>query len=194
VRLRFAIVAVVHACSFSSRNDHRPVDAPGDVADASSDAAIDAAAIDAAIDANATCSLSGLQCPAGSIAKLVPAACSDRAAYSCWVGCRDGGLFTWTEAEAACVAWGGHLGWFDSANEETCVRNTINGAIWLGIQQLGNQSQTNTGWIVIAKGTAGSPTTSTWWRTAPSNARSRRCRSRRRAGTTSCARPACCHA
>jgi hypothetical protein len=64
----------------------------------------------------------------------------------CWIGCRDGPLISFADAAMFCASWGGRLGWINSAAEEVCLRQTINGAIILGLTQAAGQSATDSGW------------------------------------------------
>lgn len=165
MRREVAVLALLAACKFApattgvdaiggdddngSRLVDGAIDAPGD-------AALDSAGEDAPPDSGVlqACSTTGLVCPAGAQARVIPASCSIVAGNgACWVGCTNGGTFTRDVAEQACAGWGGHLGWINSATEETCLRATINGAIWLGLTQAPGQASPGAGWTWLGLGT-----------------------------------------
>jgi hypothetical protein len=129
------VLVVLAACSFKS-----PVADDGPTADAApDDAAIDAAPF--------VCSFPGVQCPGNQ--PLVMLTCGVPA--ECWVGCVNGDLQTFAQAMQFCTNLGMTIGAFDSAADETCVRNAgINGSIMLGITQLANQLNPDEGWIRLS--------------------------------------------
>lgn len=131
------------ACSFGSPADPRS-DAPdGDAPPA------DAAEVDAAADAAPfVCDFPGVQCPGGQPLQML-GACARSG--ECWVGCVNGAAQTPAQAMAFCQDLGMKLGAFDSAADETCVRNAgINGQIMLGITQRPDQANDDEGWIRIS--------------------------------------------
>ncbi len=134
----------VASCSYdapaSQHADAPAVDAASDAIDAPIDAMIDASAF--------TCNVTGIQCPGGQ--PLRKLACGQP--EECWVGCRDGDVVAPGTAEGYCEALSMHLGAFDSAADEQCVRTVLDGAIILGITQLAGQLTPKDGWIRIADG------------------------------------------
>ena len=134
-------MVVLGGCSFQL-GASMPIDDAAPIDAVVIDTAIDAP-IDAAIDAPpGVCSTAGLTCPSGTTPRLIP--CGP--AGGCWVGCRDGGSIDHAAARNLCTTWGGELGWINSAQEESCLRMTIDGAIGLGLVQPANQALPLTGW------------------------------------------------
>jgi hypothetical protein len=116
------------ACSFNSPAQDPSSDAP----------AADAAPF--------ACDFPGVQCPGGQPLRVL--ACGPPG--ECWVGCVNGDAQTPVQAMQFCTNLGMTIGAFDSAADETCVRNAgINGSIMLGITQLADQANDDEGWVRI---------------------------------------------
>jgi hypothetical protein len=135
---------VLAACSFHApAGDHDAAPSPG--IDAPPDAAADAAATS---DAGPfVCDFPAVQCPGNQPLRILPCGPTGE----CWVGCVNGDVLTPAQAMQFCTNLGMTIGAFDSAAQETCVRNAgINGSIMLGITQLPNQANDDEGWVRIA--------------------------------------------
>ena len=141
-------LGVLAACSFGSPGLDPSDDVPGGGDAPAADAAEPDAPPDAAIDAGPfTCDFPGVQCPGNQPLRIL--ACGQPG--ECWVGCVNGDVQTPAQAMQFCTNLGMTLGAFDSAADETCVRNAgINGAIMLGITQLANQANDDEGWVRIS--------------------------------------------
>jgi len=150
VRCGAILVILASGCSFQISADVGRDAATG--SDARLDAAggIDASVIgdgptiiDAPIDAAPIpCTTTGLVCPGGTTPHLIPCAFPGE----CWVGCRDGSSVDYAAAKGLCATWGGELGWITNPLEETCLRQTIDGAIALGLEQAPNSGLPGLGW------------------------------------------------
>jgi len=155
-RLWIAAIAVASACRFDSRDlgiaDGARADAPAridapsgtpdavitiDAAPGTPDAPVDAMVM---IDATPACSTTGLVCP-GSSPMLLACGTSD-----CWAGCSNGTPVAQAIAAVNCVAWGGTLARLDNLTESTCIQDSLNGAVWLGLVQADNSGSPSAGW------------------------------------------------
>lgn len=122
------------ACSFRSPTGDPSSDAPTVDAGATTDTAPFA------------CDFPGVQCPGGQPLQIL--ACGNPG--ECWVGCVNGAVQTPVQAMQFCADLGMTMGAFDSAADETCVRNAgINGSIMLGMTQLANQMNDDEGWVRV---------------------------------------------
>lgn len=165
MRAFVACIVLVTACEYSPPGlggDDQQIDA---LTSDGSTPMIDApvAPIDGPDASPSVCSTAGLNCAGGNAHLL--ATCTTAAA-ECLVGCRDAPVIVSPdEAEAACVAWGGHLATLASIAQENCVRQTINGAIILGMRQQANQTAPLLGWFDYT----GQPITFFRWDTGQPN-------------------------
>jgi len=148
---RGALLSVLaSACSFQIAaegvgRDGASDDARGDGAQIDAAIVSDAPMIDAAVILDAPpvpCTTAGLVCPGGTNPHLIPCGFPGE----CWVGCRDGSSVDYDTARDLCATWGGKLGWITNPLEEVCLRQTIDGAIALGLVQADNQLLTGLGW------------------------------------------------
>ncbi len=144
VRTGALVVILASGCSFEITADGLGRDAAnGD--GPRLDAAIDALVTDDAAVIDATpipCTTTGLACPGGTTPHVIPCGFPGE----CWVGCRDGSSVDYAGARALCSGWGGRLGWITNPLEEACLRQTINGAIALGLVQAQNAGLPGFGW------------------------------------------------
>lgn len=136
-------IAAEGGASGDASGDGAPFDAAiGGVIDAP---VIDGPAFDAAVIIDAApipCTTAGLVCPGGTTPLIIPCAF----AGECWVGCRDGNAVNYAAARGLCTTWGGRLGWITNPLEEACLRNTIDGAISLGLVQAQSSGLPGLGW------------------------------------------------
>jgi hypothetical protein len=135
------VLGVLAACSFNS-----PGASDDDAPPAGDAQAADAAATDAG---PFVCVFPGVMCPGNQPLRTL--ACGTPG--ECWVGCVNGAVQSPMQAMQFCTNLGMTLGAFDSAADETCVRNAgINGQIMLGITQLPGQQLDDEGWVRVADG------------------------------------------